>query len=156
MAKSCRQQIAEAVLAVLATVPDQEIEGGQSRAVTVELNRRVAIEESDPPILILFEGDETPVNDFSSEDAYELSFAVQAAVNGSGIEAVAFANSLRADVLKALFGNRTLGGLVRFLEATDGGDWIGVDLDSSKTEGFLLAFRVGYATREGDPFTFEP
>lgn len=156
MPKSCRQQITEAVLAALGAIPVQEIQGGEFKAITLELNRRVAIEESDAPILILFEGDETPLNDFSSEDAYELAFAVQAAVNGSGSVAVAFANNLRAEVEKALFADRTLGGVARFLELNDGGDWIGVEIDSANTEGFMLAFRVGYATKEGDPFTFEP
>jgi hypothetical protein len=155
MAKSCRQQVVEAVLGALAAIPMQEIEGGQYKAVTLEVNRRVAIDESEPPILILFEGGETPLNDFSSEDAYELTFAVQAAVNGSGAIAVTFANNLRAEVEKALFADRTLGGVGRFLELHDGGDWIGVEIDSARTEGFMLGFRVGYATREGDPFTFE-
>ena len=155
MAKSCRQQVVEAALAALGVIPIQETAGGAFKDVTVELNRRVPIEEGDPPIVILFEGEETPLNDFSSEDAYELSFAVQAAVSGSGADAITFANSLRAEVMKALFADRTLGLPVRFLELADDGNWIGVDAPSAQTEGFLLGFRVGYATREGDPFTFE-
>jgi hypothetical protein len=156
MTKSCRQQIAEAVLTALAAIPDQAVAGGGSKSVTIEANRRVPITDDVIPYIGLFEDTEIPANDFSSEDAYQLSFMVQGAVLGTGGDAVGRANALRAEVIKALFADRTLGIGVRFLELSDTGDWIGVDIDSAETEGFLFGFHVGYATREGDPFTFEP
>ena len=154
MAKPCRQLIVEAVLAKLATIPVQETAGGAYKDVSVELNRRVPLEETDLPWAGLFEGDETPRNDFSSMDVYELRLVVQIAAKGSGGAAVEYVNSLRAEVIKALKADITLGGLARWLELADAGDFLGAET-SAETEGALLAFTVHYATKEGDPFTFE-
>ena len=154
MAKPCRQLIVEAALATLATIPVQEIGSGAYKDVTVELNRRVPLEETDLPWAGLFEGDETPLNDFSSMDLYELRLVVQIAVKGSGPAAIEFVNSIRAEAIKALKADITLGGLACWLELADAGDFLGAET-SAETEGALLAFTVHYATREGDPFTFE-
>jgi hypothetical protein len=67
---------------------------------------------------------------------------------------VEWVNTLRAEAIKALKADITLGGLARWLELTDAGDFLGAET-SAETEGALLAFTVHYATREGDPFTFE-
>ena len=154
MAKPCRQLIVEAALAKLDAIPVQETAGGAYKDVTVELNRRVPLEETDLPWAGLFEGDEAPLNDFSSMDLYELRFVVQIAVKGSGPAAVEFVNALRAEAIKALKADLTVGGMARWLELTDAGDFLGAET-SAETEGALIAFTVHYATKEGDPFTFE-
>lgn len=152
--KSCRQQIVERALSVVETVAAQEQMGGVVKAVTVELNRRVALEERDLPSLILFESEEIPLNDFSTMDLYELGLVVQIAALGSGALAVEFVNSMRAEAVRALKADWTLGGIVRWLEVRDAGDFIGAEIPA-QAEGALLAFVVHYATREGDPYTFE-
>jgi hypothetical protein len=154
MTKPCRQTIVEAALAKLATIPVQETASGAYKEVTVELNRRVPLEETDLPWAGLFEGDETPLNDFSSMDVYELRLVVQIAARGSGAAAVEFVNALRAESIKALKADITLGGLARWLELSDAGDFLGAET-SAETEGAMLAFTVHYATREGNPFAFE-
>jgi hypothetical protein len=154
MTKPCRQIIVEAALATLATIPVQETASGAYKEVTVEPNRRVPLEETDLPSVGLFEGDETTLNDFSSIDVYELRLLVQIAARGSGAAAVEFVNALRAEAIKALKTDITLGGLARWLELTDAGDFLGAEA-SAETEGALLAFTIHYATREGDPFTFD-
>ena len=103
----------------------QETAGGAYEDVHVELNRRVALEETDLPWAGLFEGDETPLNDFSSMDVYELRLVVQIAAKGSGAAAVEFVNSLRAEAIKALKADITLSGLARWLELADAGDFLG-------------------------------
>jgi len=143
MPTSCRQQVVEAALVVLSTI-----------SVTVELNRRVPLAADEIPRVLLFEGDEIPLNDFSSMDVYELPFAVQAAVAGSGADAAGAANALRAEIQQKLAADRGLGGKVRTLEFTDAGDWIGVETPVD-VEGFVFGFKVQYATRVDDPFTFE-
>jgi hypothetical protein len=155
MAKPCRQLIVEAVLAKLTAIPVQETASGAYKDVNVELNRRVPLEETDLPWVGLSEGDETPLNDFSSMDVYELRLVVQITAKGSGGAAVEYVNALRAEVIKALKADLTLGGLARWLELADAGDFLGAET-SAETEGALLAFTVHYATKEGDPFTFEP
>jgi hypothetical protein len=87
-------------------------------------------------------------------DVYELRLVVQIAARGSGAAAVEFVNALRAEAIKALKADVTLGGLARWLELADAGDFLGAET-SAETEGAMLAFTVHYATREGDPFTFE-
>jgi hypothetical protein len=161
MVKSCRQQIVEAAFAIVQTIPAQETAGGAYSDVKFFLNRRTPLVSDDDagapadvPAAILFEGGETPLNDFSSLDLYELTLVLQLAAKGAGEEAVAWVNNLRADAIKVLKADLTLGGLVRWLEITDPGDFIGAET-AAETEGALLAFTVHYATKEGDPFTFE-
>jgi len=152
--KPCRQLVVEAVLALVETIAAQEQMGGVVKAVTVELNRRTALEERDLPSAILYEADEIPLNDFSTMDLYELGLVVQVAALGSGGVAVEFVNSMRAEVIKALKSDISLGGLVRWLELRDAGDFIAAEIPA-QAEGALLSFLVHYATREGDPYTFE-
>lgn len=152
--KSCRQRIVERAFETLRAVPVQESLGGEYRPVKLELNRRVALEEVDLPSNILFEGNELPLNDFATMDLYELGLVLQIAARGSDEVAVEYVNSLRAEAIKALKADWTLGGLVRWLELTDAGDFIGAEVPA-QTQGALLAFVVHYATREGDPYTFE-
>jgi len=139
---------------LLESIGVQESTSGEFRAVKVELNRRAPLEENDLPSAVLFEAAEIPLNDFSSMDLYEFGLVVQIAQKGSGIAAVEFCNTFRADVVKLLKSDISLGGLVRWLELTDAGDFIGAELPA-QAEGSLLAFLVHYATREGDPYTFE-
>lgn len=155
MEKSCRQLVAEGVMTLLEEVPALETADGTFREPVLELNRRTPLgAEDELPSLIVLEAEENPLNDFSSEDAYDLFFIVQGTVKGEGALAVELCNHMRAQVIKALFADRTIGGRVRMLELSDTGDFLGVDVDSVEVEGFLLGFRVHYATVEGDPFTF--
>lgn len=155
MAKPCRQQIVEAVLAALQSLDLQPAPGGEVKPVTAELNRRVAVEADDLPALLLYEGSELPLNDFSSEDAYDLPLLLQGIVAGTAADAVEFANNLRATAMKALMADLSLGGLARNLQFTGTGDLAGADIAAVEVESFELAFTVSYATKEGDPFTFE-
>lgn len=155
MAKSCRQQIVDAVLAALQSLDLQPTPSGQVKGVTVELNRRVAVEVDDLPALLIYEGSELPINDFSSEDAYDLPLLLQGIFGGTGAGAVEIANSLRATVMKALMVDLSLGGLARNLQFTGTGDLAGADIAAVEVESFELAFTVSYATKEGDPFAFE-
>jgi hypothetical protein len=155
MAKSCRQQIVEAVLAALQSLDTQPSAGGEVKGVIVELNRRTAIDVDDLPALLIYEGSEQPINDFSSEDAYDLPLLLQGIVAGAGADAVSFANNLRATAMKALMADLSLGGLARNLQFTGTGDLAGADIVAVEVESFELSFTVSYATKEGDPFTFE-
>jgi len=155
MADTCRQRIVNVILARLGTVPPLECVDGAPRSVNTELNRRATLGEADLPSQILFEGVETSPNIFSGEDDYIFPLFVQGAVQGTGAEATLVANRLRGEAMKALLVDRSLGGLVRVLEVTEPGDFVGVDV-SVDAEGFLIGLRVEYATREGDPFTFAP
>jgi len=158
MAKSCRQLVVEAAFAKLEAIPAVETAGGAFQTPKCELNRRTPLveegDEPDLPFVGLFEADEIRLPDFSSMHLYELRLVVQIAVKGQGAAAVEFVNTLRAEVIKALETDYTLGGLARWLELTDAGDFLGAET-SAETEGALLAFLVHYATREGDPYTFE-
>jgi len=154
MAKSCQQLVVEKALERLETIPAVETAEGAYQPVKVELNRRIPLTEDDLPSIVLFKQPAVPLNDFSSEDAYDQPFVVQGAVKGSGAVAEEFANTLEAECIKALFTDRTLGGRVRMLELSDTGDFLGAEVPA-ETEGFMFGFRVHYATREGDPFTFE-
>lgn len=149
MADSCREQIACAVETLLTAMAD-------TIDVTpkVERNRRDPLQDADLPSLILFEGQELPLNDFSNEDSYRLSLIVQGSFAGHGADAAKAANNLRASIIKALIADVSLGGLTRNLEIVDAGDWIGTAAESDDTEGFMLQADVTYATVEGDPFTF--
>lgn len=153
MPKSCRQRVVEAAFAKLQAVPAQETLAGYS-SVKTELNRRAPLEETELPFNGMFEGPETPLNDFIGLDLYALTLFVQIAVLGSGETAFAFANSLRADTIKVLKSDFTLGGLARLLELSEEPEnFVGVDV-AADSEGAILAFTVHYATNEGDPFTF--
>jgi hypothetical protein len=146
MTDTVRETIVQAVKAVL-----QGIAGAN-----VERNRRVAISDADvadKPLLVLFEGDEQDITEYSGEDAYALSLFVQAAVKGSGDTAATAANNLRGQIIRALFADRTLGGTCRDLAIDAGGEPIGIAVDSDEIEGFIAAFTITYATKEGDPFT---
>jgi hypothetical protein len=149
MADACREQIVAAVAALLETAA-----AALATHPKVERNRRDPLDDADLPGLILFEGQEIPLNDFSSEDAYRLSLLVQCALKGSAAAAAAAANNLRAAIMKGLLADVSLGGLVRNLEIVDAGDWIGTPTLSDDTEGFMLQADITYATVEGDPFTF--
>lgn len=155
MAKSCRQQIAEAVVAALQSLDLQPTPSGQAKGVTVELNRRAPVEVDDLPALLIYEGSELPLNDFSSEDAYDLPLLLQGIIGGTGADATGIANNLRATAMKALMADLSLGGLARNLQFTGTGDLVGADIAVVEVESFELAFTVSYATKEGDPFAFE-
>lgn len=154
-ALSCAERISNALKTTLEKLADQYGEKFEIAKVNVERNRRVALDDADLPILVLFEGEAIPSENFSSEDGYDFPFAVQAAIQGSGDDAASRANALRADLLSALYADRTLGGLARDLEVTGAGDWLGCDPPASDIEGFMLALTVTYATRESDPYFFE-
>lgn len=145
MADSCREQIVCAALKSLKTIDD----------ITVERNRRDALTDEELPSLILFEGPELPLNDFSSEDSYRLSLLVQGSFKGKPADVARDANNMRAMIIKTMMADVSLGGLARNLEISDPGDWIGTPTESDDTEGFVLQFDVTYATKEFDPFTFE-
>jgi hypothetical protein len=150
MADACRERIVAAVAALLVTAA-----AALATHPKVERNRREPLDDVDLPSLILFEGQELPLNDFSSEDAYRLSLLMQFALKGGGPAAAATAaNNLRAAIMKALRADVSLGGLCRNLEIVDAGDWIGTATLSDDTEGFILQADITYATVEGDPFTF--
>lgn len=155
MAKSCRQQIVEALVAALQSLDLQPTASGEVKPVTVELNRRVAVEPGDLPVLLLYEGSELPINDFSSEDAYDLPMLLQGIIGGAAAGAVEFANNLRATAMKALMADLSLGGLSRNLQFTGTGDLVGADIAAVEVESFELGFTISYATKEGDPFAFE-
>lgn len=147
MPNSCREQAVQAVLALL-----QSVSG-----ITFERNRRTAIGSDELKIAdrgVLFEGDEEQNDSFAGEDAFNLPLLVQFAAGKSGADGAAHCNAQRAAIQRALLANRTLGGLVRDLQITAPGEWLGVDIDSDDFEGFMLTILVRYATVEGDPFTF--
>lgn len=150
---TCREQIVQAVYDILNTLCD-----AANAKLDKERNRRAAItddELGDWPLLILFEDQERPENDFSSEDAYVLPLAVQGTIKGSGTEAAQRVNALKGIVQRAMAADLTIGGRARDLQFTDGSQWLSTDSDSGNVEGFMLAFEIAFATREGDPFTFE-
>jgi hypothetical protein len=90
----CREQIIAAALARLEAI------GG----VTAERNRRTALSEDDlaQPRLILFEGPDSDITQYSMEDAFEFALRIQGAVKGSGAAAATALNTLRAQVMQAL------------------------------------------------------
>lgn len=146
MTDTVRETIVQAWVAALSAID----------GVTVERNRRVPIsdaEVADKAFLAPFEGDEQDVTEYTGEDAYALPLIVQGAVKGSGPAAATAANNLRGKVIRALFADRTLGGKCRDLVLDNNGEPIGLPVDSSEIEGFIAAFIVSYATKEGDPFT---
>jgi len=125
--------------------------------VTVQRNRRTPVTDDDVAtnaLLLLFKGPQAETNDFTGQDGYQLTLLIQAAVKGSGESAEAAANDLRAKIAAAMFADRTLNGLASDVQPGDADDWIGIGIDSSEIEGFMLAFTVTYATKEGDPYTF--
>jgi len=158
--KSCRQQVVERAFERLSTIPAVETADGGFKTPKFELNRRTPLvnddgtDSNDIPFAGMFEGSEIRLHDFSGLHLYELTLFVQLAAKGEGAAAVEYVNTLRAEAIKALETDYTLGGLARWLELTDAGDFIGAET-SAETEGAMLAFLVHYATKEGDPFTFE-
>lgn len=146
----CREQIAVAVLAVMATVTGLTAERNRKTPLTAGENGAAG----DLPRQILFEGDETPIDVFTGEDAFDLQLLIQVAIQKAGAGAATECNTLRAKLQQALLADRTLGGKCRDLQVTEPGDLVGVDVDADECEGFILALLVRYATVEGDPFNF--
>lgn len=147
MIDTVRETIVQAFKAALVSIAD----------ASTERNRRTPIDDAsvaDMPLLVLFEGDEQDATEYSGEDAYDLSLIVQGAVKGSEEAAATSANNLRGLVIQKIFADRTLGGKCRDIVLDSNGEPIGLPVDSAEIEGFIAAFTVSYATKEGDPFTF--
>jgi hypothetical protein len=148
MPTACCERIAAGVQAALQTI--STISGLQ-----VERNRRDPLKEDELPRLLLFEIDEVDDTLYVGEDGYAKRFGIQGAISGTAAGAAQSANALRAEVIRALKADVSLGGLARDLVLDDTGAWIGIDAASdTPMEGFQLTAAVRYATVFGDPYTF--
>ena len=142
MAPPCREQIVAALSTRLAQIAG--IAG-----LIVERDRTVPITGPEMPRLVLYEGNEAPAPDFTGEDGFELQLDVEGYAASAGVAA------LRAATDAAIFADRTLGGLARDVELANEAAPQRLDMDqAAAAKGFVRSYRVLYATREGDPFTF--
>ncbi len=142
---SVRERILLAVVARL-----QAIAGATVR-------RDTALPERVPAggLLVLRDGGEVPRADFAGADQYDLRIAVEVFVDTG--DPTASLDALRTEIVRALLGERTLGGL-----AVDLREGATSELDPLHVEGAApfqaraLDFVVDYWTAEGDPDRLAP
>ena len=150
MADTCRERIVAAVAAQLAAIDGVT-------GLTVERDGVDAIEDAALPLLMVYDRDETPVDMYLGEDAFELQVEIEGVAEGDTAAAAAAAlGTLRGRVEAALLADITLGGLARDLrpDAEPAPEPLSFDQASRPTKGFARTYVITYATREGDPFTF--
>lgn len=142
MPTPCREQLVAALATRLAAIAG--IAG-----LAVERDREHPVTAAAMPRLVIYEGDEQLSPEFSGEDGFELQLDVE------GYAAAADMPGLRAAVDAAVFADRTLGGLARDIDFASEQAPQRLDMDqAAAAKGFARSYRLLYATREGDPFTF--
>lgn len=123
--------------------------------LTAEREREEMVETDEIPFLALYELEVTPQEEFAGEDGWSLAVQIEGLAQGATrVAARQAAAELRAEVVKAVLADRTLGGLAR--DVLSSNELAPAQLDykvADTVAEFAVAFDVLFATAEGNPFS---